>query len=106
MGRLKRRNPYKKTQARRQDQVRLENMVKKKIYEDRARELDDITSIYFMSYIALALHRELGFGERRIARVLKAMDELDTELCGSTLEDITNLVKQECKITFIPGGMR
>ena len=108
MGKKKRRSPHKKTQNRWADQWvqthRLKQEVRQKVYEEKAKELDDITSIYFMSYIALALHRELGFGQTRIARILKAMDDLDTEMCGKSLEEIKAIVYDECKILFGKDG--
>jgi len=113
MGKLKRRNPYKRGINQQADRFQkalakhcaaeyLQN-VKDQIFEEKTKELDDITSIYFMAYIALALHREFGFGPKRIARVLRAMDELDTQMCGMPLEEIKGITYKECGIIFQPA---
>ena len=103
MGRLKiRKTSKRKTLEQRTNElarlqaskIALQNEVRR----EAERRLDDITSVYYMAYFCLMLHREFGFGQTRLARALKALDELDTELCGSSIEEIRKLALDECGV--------
>lgn len=102
MGRLRIKTKKKKTLDDRSKELALMKIGKKaltdKIYRDAEKKLDDVTSVFYMAYFCLTLHREFGFGQTRLARALQALDDLDTELCGSSISELRELVLNECGV--------
>lgn len=61
-----------------------------------------------MSALAFAtvLHDKMGFGQKRIMKVLNEVDELCDSICQdyASFEDFANVLKAECGIIIEPYG--
>ena len=115
MGRLKRKNPFKKSQnakaAQYQDVIirksateYLSESLKEEIYDRCHRDISEINSIWLMCAFALALHRELGFGRKRVMRMLQAIDDIAGELDGIEPAELADIVEREVDIRIESGG--
>lgn len=102
MGRLRIKNRKKKTVDQHAKEHALmqinKQALQEKIYRDAEKKLDDVTSIFYLAYFCLMLHREFGFGQARLERALQALDNLDSELCGKSVDEMRALALNECGV--------
>lgn len=102
MGKLKIRKPKKKTLNQHAEELARLQINKQaltdKIFSETEKRIEDVTSVFYMAYFCLALHRKFGFGRTRLERALQALDELDTELCGMSIDEMRNLALKECGV--------
>ena len=102
MGRLKIKNRKKKSLDQHVKELAMLQVKKQEltdqIFRQAEKKLDDVTSVFYMAYFCLALHREFGFGQKRLARILEALDALDSDLCGKSVDEMRDLALKECKV--------
>jgi len=62
-------------------------------HQRRKKAIHLKTSLRIYSEIAIALHKEFGFGKKRIARVFQALNNESETINNKELEEVIN----ECK---------